>query len=265
MVRLVKMATVCVLAASLVSTVVAQDQKREQGQGRRPGGGFGGGFGGAIGGGFGATGLLAMPEVQKELGLNDEQKTKLQDLVNDLRQQAGGRGGVNFQELQNLSDEERQKRMDEFRKRAEEAAKKANETIAKILDAKQNDRYGQLQLQREGVAAIARAEIADKLNLTKEQKEKVAKIQEEGRSALRGGGAGFGQLSDEERREAFTKAQAAREKVTTDLAAVLTADQKASWEKMLGANFEFPQRGFGGGRPGGGEGGGDRKRPETKK
>lgn len=263
MMRLAKMVTVCALAVSLVSTAIAQDQKREQGQGRRPGG-FGGGLRTA-GGGFGNFSLVTLPEVQKELGVSDEQKTKLEDVVKDVGDQARQGGNLSLQEIQNLSNEERQKRFEEMRKKNEELAKKANEAIAKILDAKQNERYGQLQLQREGVAAIARAEIADKMKLTKEQKEKVAKIQEEGRSAQRGGG-NFAQLSDEERRELFTKAQAAREKVTADLAAVLTADQKASWEKMLGAKFDFPApRGFGGGRPGGGEGGGDRKRPDAKK
>lgn len=260
MVRFKAMVTGCLLLACLASAVVAQDQKPDQKQGRRPQGGAGAGFGGGFGGQQTGPQLLAIAEVQKELGISDEQKSKLEAVVNDLREQS--RGAFNFQDLQNLKEDEREKKLAEFRKKAEELGKKATESIGKILDAKQNERFGQLQLQREGIGAIVRDEVADKLKLSKEQREKLTKIQEESRSAQRGGG-NFGQLSEAERTELATKMREAREKRTTDMLAVLTADQKGSWEKMVGAKFEFPQpRGFGGG---GGQGGGDRKRPAPKK
>ncbi|MBI5760487.1 MAG: hypothetical protein HZA46_18385 [Planctomycetales bacterium] len=268
MVRFKTMVTGCLLLACLASAAVAQDQKPDQKQGRRPQGGGGAGFGGGFGGGgFGGPQagpqLLGIAEVQKELSISDEQKGKLEAVLNDLREQ--GRSGFNFQDFQSLKEDEREKKLAEFRKKAEELGKKATESIGKILDAKQLDRFGQLQLQREGVSAIARAEVADKLKLSKEQREKLTKIQEEGRTAQRGGG-NFGQLSEEERRAQFTKMQEARDKRTADMVAVLTADQKGSWEKMLGTKFDFPQpRGFGGGGQGGGQGGGERKRPATKK
>jgi Spy/CpxP family protein refolding chaperone len=263
MVRFKAMVTGCLLLACLVSAVVAQNQKPDQKPGQRPQGGGRGGFGG---GGFGGpqsgAALLGIAEVQKELGISDEQKGKLEAVLNDLREQ--GRSGFNFQDFQSLKEDEREKKMAEFRKKAEELGKKATESVSKILDAKQNERFGQLQLQREGIAATAKEEVADKLKLSKEQREKLTKIQEEGRTAQRGGG-NFGQLSEEERRAQFTKMQEARDKRTADMVAVLTADQKGSWEKMLGAKFDFPQpRGFGGGG-GGGQGGGEKKRPTTKK
>ncbi len=256
----------CCVLAILTSVAFAQNQN----QGRPPrGGGFGGGFG--PGGGMQAsTALLAIPEVQVELSLNDDQKKQIRELDDKVRQER--QGAFNFQELRDLKEEERQKKMDEFRKKNEEVNKSTIEQIGKILDANQNERLQQLRLQREGVAAIATANIAEKLELSQEQKDKISKIQVDARqnSPFGRGGAGGAQPSDEERRAAFEKFREAREKQNADLLAVLTADQKANWEKLQGKKFDFPQGGGfggpGGGRPGAGAPGGTpRRRPETKK
>lgn len=239
------------------STVQAQDR-----QGR-------GGFFGAQGGGFGGGGamLLGSPEVQKELGVSDEQKGLIEDMVADLREQfQPGRGGFNPQDFQNMSEEERRKFFEEGRKRMEETNKKTDEMIAMILDEKQSARFNELKLQTEGTGAFNRDEIAKKLNLTEQQREKMKKIQEEARpdpSQF----ANFRTMSAEERLEAFTKMREKGEKANADVLNVLTGEQKELWAKMQGKKFEFPQPafgGFGGGRrPGGG--GEQPGRPETKK
>jgi hypothetical protein len=257
----------CVLAL-VVSTASAQDQEKP----RRPGGGFGGRGGGPGGGGQDTLGILSMPEVQKELGLDDAKKKEVGEIVEKTQQEL--MASFNFRELQGLSDEERQKKMEEFRKKGEELNKKAVEQVGKVLDSKQFERFRELRLQREGVAALGRPEVAQKLELSQEQKDKVKKIQDDSRRDA-GGGAGFGRLSDEERREYFAKREERAQKVNSDLLAVLTSAQKESWEKMLGKKFDFPQRQFGGpggggrrGGPGGGGGGGEKgekKRPEAKK
>ncbi len=244
---------ILVLAATVAQ---AQDTKKGGGQGQGRGG-FGQGPGGFGPGGFGQQGggamLLGSPEVQKELAVTDEQKGLIEDMVADLREQGRNlfAGGGNFQEFQNLSQEERQKRFDEMRKKGEEMAKKSEEMVNMILEPKQVERLGQLRLQQENVVAFNRDDIAKKLGLTQEQRDKIKKIQEDGRPQGAGGGfQNFQNMSDEERREFFTKMREQREKVNTDLLAVLTADQKTNWEKMQGKKFEFPQPQFG--RPGGG-------------
>ena len=134
--------------------------------------------GGMSGRGAGAM-LLAMPEVQKELNLNDDQAKQVNTLLTDTREKLQSSfGRINFQELQNLSDEERQQRFNEMRKKAEEVTKGIDEKINQILDAKQTQRLSQLQLQREGAMALARPEVAKKLNLTEEQQAKIKQIQE---------------------------------------------------------------------------------------
>lgn len=211
--------------------------------------------------------LLAIPDVQKELAVSDEQKKQVDELVSNLQEQMRGAFG-SFEEIQNLSQEERQKRLEESRKRSEEANKNAEEKLGKILDAKQLERLNQLRLQREGQAAFNRAEIAKQLGLTDDQQAKIRKIQEESRPQARGGFGGQN-LSEEERSALFAQMRERREKAQADVLAVLTDEQKTKWAAMKGKEFKFPepQGGFGG-FDRGGRGGRpteERQRPERKK
>jgi len=189
--------------------------------------------------------LLGMEEVRAELETTDEQNKQLEELTADVRSRMREAFG-DFQSQQNLSDEERSKRRDESRKKMEEINKEADAKIATILKSEQAERLNQLRLQREGVYALARADVAETLALTQEQKEKVAKIVEAGQQ--QGANRNFRDLSDEERQKAFAEMREQREKTEADLAAVLTADQKTEWERMQGEKFEFPQGRFGGGQ-----------------
>jgi hypothetical protein len=248
-----------VLAAALA-------QAQDRGQGR---GGFG--YGGP---GGGNVSLLGMAEVQKEIAISDDQKKLLDDLQADLRDQFRTAFGdfqnlseeerrKRFEDFQKMSEEERRKQMDEFRKKGEEVTKKADEMLGMILDEKQLDRLSQLRLQREGVDSLSRDEVAKKLGLSEAQRAKLKKIQDDARSADQDFFRNMRNLSDEERREAFTKMREQRDKRRADLLAVLSDAQKESWEKMQGKKFEFPPpRGFGPGGPGGD---GVRQRPESKK
>ena len=261
-----------VLAGGTVLLVLAASavQAQDRGQGR---GGFGfGGPGGMQGGGN--VSLLVMPEVQKEIAISDDQKKLLDDLQADLREQIRTAFGdfqnlseeerrKRFQDIQNMSEEERRKQFDEFRKKGEEVSKKADEMLGMILDEKQLDRLSQLRLQREGIDSLSRDDVAKKLGLSEAQRAKLKKIQDDARTADQEFFRNMRNMSEDERREAFTKMREQRDKRRSDLVAVLTDTQKESWEKMQGKKFEFPQqRGFGPGGPGG-EGG--RQRPESKK
>lgn len=235
-------AVTLLLFASIAS---AQEQPRG-GRGGR--GGFGGMFNSPVG-------LLGMPEVQKELKLTEEQ-TK--DVDESLAQLRPGRGGFNFQELQNLSEEDRRKRMEELRAKAEEASKAAEEKMNKILKPEQLARLKQLTLQRQGAMALTRPDVAKDLGLSDEQQDKLRGIQA---SARQGGGGGrnFQDLSDEERQKLIAEGRARQEKAQADMLAVLTADQKAKFTELKGKEFTFPQFGFGGGGNRG-----ERRRPATK-
>lgn len=170
-------------------------------------------------GGGGVMGLLSMTEVQTELKLSDEQKEKFQSL----------RGERGTQE--NLSREERQKQR-------EELARKADEMVKTVLDEKQQQRLGELRLQSDGPGSLARAEVAEKLELDQAQKDQIAKIRSENTPTDR---TSFRNATPEEREKLMTAARERREKTNTALLEVLTAAQKESFEKMQGTKFTFPQ------------------------
>lgn len=199
-------------------------------QGQGPGGG---------GGGSSAM-LLTMPEVLKELNVTDDQKKQIETLSGQVREKLRASfGQINFQELQTLSPEEREKRFGEMRKKAEEATKGVEEKVAGILDAKQVARLKELQLQREGAAALARAEVIKKLDLTEEQQAKIKKIQEDARPK---GNLFDPNQSNEDRQAAFKKMREQMEKAQKDSLAVLSDDQMLEWTNMCGKTFKFPER-----------------------
>ena len=222
-------------ALLLATALLAQAQtQRGQQRGQRPGGqGRPGGFG------TGVTTLLAMPEVQKELGVTDQQKGLIDDMLKDLRGAGGRAGGTSRQDFQNLSQEERQKRIEELRKQGEERAKKAEDAAKLVLEPKQFERLIQLRLQREGTAALQRSDVSEKLGLTQDQKDKIRKIRDEARGNR--GTPGNRNASPEDRQKAAAEARDRREKANAAILGVLTAKQKETWEQLQGKKFDFPQ------------------------
>ena len=242
------------LGGVLVLTVSLASAQSPRGPGR-------GGFGGPGGMGGSSVLLLNIPEVQKEIGVTEAQQKQVDEIVKELQEQArasfGGRGGGDGQ-----SKEDRKKRSEEGRAKAEENAKKSEEKLAKVLDAKQMERLNQLRLQRDGVTALGRTEIAKQLGLSEEQQKKVREIQDAARPEGRGG------PPDGDREEFFKKMREKREKAQTDILAVLTTEQKTKWTAMQGKEFKFPEsatRFGGGGGPGGDGKKEEKKRPERKK
>ncbi len=185
--------------------------------------------------------LLAMPEVQKELNLNDDQAKQITTSLGERQAKLRAAiGPINFQELQNLSQEERQKRRDERRKKADEATKEIDEKVAGILDAKQAERLRQLQLQLEGARALNRPEVIKKLGLSEKQQAKIKKIQEDARP--KNPPSFDPNQSDADRQAAFQKIRDQFEKAQKDCLAELSDDQMLDWTKMCGNTFRFPQR-----------------------
>jgi len=228
----------------------------------QPPGGGGPPFGGGGRGGFGAmrmpaSMLLMMPEVQKELKITDDEKSQLEDLRAEQQKNFQSvMSGFDFRSLQDMSEEERTKKMSELRTKGEALSKQVDDKVGKILDEPQMKRLKQLQIQMEGIGAFARSEVIAKLALTDDQKAKIQQIQENGRP--QGRPAFDPDATPEERQAAFAKMaekmQESRAKMLKDALAVLTDDQLMDWTELTGKEFKFPQgrMGFGGfGGPGG--------------
>ncbi len=118
--------------------------------------------------------------------------------------------------------------------------KKIDAEVEKLLEPQQRDRLKQLALQRTGMTAFAQDQVARDLGLEDDQKELVKHILEDQQKKMQDyfrtmieAGNGFSQ----EKIGEFTKKQ--REQTESDLSIILTPDQKAKWEEMQGAKFDF--------------------------
>jgi hypothetical protein len=223
------------------------------------------GFGGPGGMMGSSLGLLGIREVQKELGIDDDQQKEIKELsAEQQKRMRTAFQGVDFRGMQDMSPEERDKLFAEIGKKTQAVAKDINAKLDKILKKEQSERLAQLRLQREGLMAFYRPEVREELGLTEAQWAKMQKIREDARP--QGGFPGM-DASEEERREFFTKMQQQREKADADVLGVLTAAQKEKWAEMKGKEFKFPQPKFGPGGPGkpGGFGLGGKKPVEKRR
>ena len=230
-----------VLAVGLAMSVIAAPTFA-QGQGGRQGGR--GGFGGRGGGG---SFLLQIPEVQKELKIDEGQLEALK-LLNEANQ---AKSRELRQNSANLTDDQRR---EQFRAMAAAQQKE----VANILNATQVARLKQLEIQRAGIGALRQTSVQTALNLTADQKAKLEAQQTADREAMRAAFQGFrgqdGQRpTPEQLTEARKKMEDLRKASEAKTLAILTDAQKKQFESMKGAPFTFPQR-MGGRRRGGNNG-----------
>lgn len=224
--------------------VSAQDQpKKQRGQ-------FGGGGPGGAGG-FNRGSklmLLANEAVQKELDLSDEQKTSLKGISDEVAKETR----EIFSGVRDLSKEERETKMEELRKKVAEKTKEVEGKATEVLLANQRERLDQISLQQRGLSALTDEDVAKKLGISDDQKQKLTAAREESGKKMREAFQGAGKGEDREKaREKFAEL---RKESEEGVLAVLTSEQKEAFEKLKGPKFEMPQgAGFGGGNFGKGK------------
>ncbi len=186
-----------------------------------------GGFGG------GAAAFLMAPNVQKDLKLTDAQVGKVQDALREIREKHEG----DYSALRDASPDERWAKMATLNETVSDEVKKALS-----LSAEQSKRFDQISFQAQGVQAFANATVAEKLNLTNEQKSKVREIVEATRSSF--AGAFNKDASEQERTQARNKRAATQKENMTKVQALLTDDQKKAWKELTGEPIEiqYPAR-----------------------
>lgn len=242
-----RLMTVCVAALALTAST-AWAQPGQPGRG-----GPGGMMGGMMGGQNMGLMLLANPQVQKELELVDDQKAKIKELSDKL--QADMREA--FTGMRDLSQEDRQKKMEELRKKGEERMASLQKEVDKVLLPQQQKRLKQIRFQVLGDRALSDAEIVKELGITDEQKTKLEAIAKESRDATQKLYEGVRDLPQAERQAKFTelreKMDTARKEVQEKTLAVLTDAQKAKLKELKGAEFKLDTRqmfqGRGGAKP----------------
>jgi hypothetical protein len=206
------------------------------------------GFGGFAGGAFGGNSLVMLAgneAVQKDVGVNGDVAEKLNSLRDDLnaaRQKEYQTSGINPQDFQNLTQEQRQKMNQIGNKLNEEFDPK----VKTLLSADQVKRLQEIRLlaawQNQGSPALLLADVASELKLSDEQRQKLNALTME-----------YTQKQRELFAGGFDQAAAAkmREERTAKALDVLTAEQKEKLTSLKGKPFDVSQLGGGfGGRRG---------------
>lgn len=241
-------------ASILAMMIMAAAPAFAQGPGGGRGGrGFGGGFGGGFGRGNSPYALLAVPAVQEELALSDEQKTQSAVLVTAMREAARNNGpqqGLDRESLRNMSDEQRRERFAAMGKEMEERNAKLlaeyQPKFAEVLDEAQLQRLHQISWQSQGPRALRDPELAKALGLSQEQQDKIAAVFTENRGPGPGGNQGFRGRNDDnggdreaQRAEFQARMAEMNAKVDHDVKGVLTDAQKTELNNLLGAQFDL--------------------------
>lgn len=214
-----------IAAAFMAVAVMVQVSLAQPGEGRR-GRGPGGGFGGPPT----PVRLLGIREVQDALKLTGDQKTKITDLNEKVREEirSAMQDGGGREKVQKLMDETTAK-------------------VKEILDEGQQKRLLGIFIQVNGANAAVNPEVAKELNITDDQKKKIEEIRQKNMDSMRGL---RDQAGDREAmREKFNKL---RDEESKAILAVLTEPQQKQLDELKGekVNVDLSQlRGFGG--PGG--------------
>jgi hypothetical protein len=199
------------------------------------------GFGMMGGGIFFVAGNEA---VQKEIGIDSAAASKLQRIVEEYRQDMrteNERGGINFQALQDLSPEERDKRMKEINDKRAVIIKKLNEKfvpqLKEALSSLQFERLQQIGWQAGGSQAVVTdPQLAKELDHKNDQIEKIAAINMEYQRKQRelftpGGGGDF--------QAVFIKILDLNKERDGKAMELLTKDQQAKLANLKGTAFDL--------------------------
>lgn len=216
-----------------------------------PGGPGRGGPGGRFGRGFGGPGSMMLlslagdDEVQKAIGVSDEQKGYLEILRDQVKEE-----NQEFaQSIESLSGEERFAKM---RERGEKRGPEIEGDLKEVLGEAHYARLKQIRLQMVGVMEWMNPDTARDIGLTEDQLTEL-------RDSMR---EQFSQLRGIDREQMRSKMGELRKSFEEKALALLTDKQKERWQAMLGEpagiDFERLQQSL---RPEGGRGPRGESRP----
>jgi hypothetical protein len=232
---------VAVSATAMISAAGAQDR----GDGPAPAAAAGSGRSEGLAGMMRSMGtgpqtpvtVLMAPAVQKELKLTEAQKTKVFDL--SIRATESQRDLLQSMFLGGGGDPRAMLAARNGLRRENEQA------IAQVLDAKQRERFDQTVLRAEGPLAIARPDVAAKINLNRSQQEHVQGIvaqlqQSQFLMYMRvRRGAVTGDVSPAQLAQVRGMMGRLSDEAVQELGKVVDRKQKAAFNKLLGAPFDL--------------------------
>lgn len=179
-----------------------------------------------MGGGMGGIFMLSQEPVQKELKFTDEQKSKAQDALNEIRQ-------AHMDEMTAIREAPQEERMTKMM--ALNKAMTAEAVKALSLNEEQVKRFHQIGLQVMHGMAFSQKVVQDKLKLTEDQKKQIQELVEATRTQMQE----IRQNNQGNFEEIMKQSTALQKETGTKIHALLTDDQKAAWKELTGAHFEY--------------------------
>ena len=164
--------------------------------------------------------LATLDEVQAELKMTDEQKTRVAEINDELGEKRRELFGTGFEGWS------------EIRPRMEELNRDASESVDKVLDPAQRKRLQEIAIQQNGPRSLGDPDVVAELGLSDEQKTKLAAAVEENSQAFE---KAFAESGREDWRQ---KAGELADEADKRLLGVLTKEQQAKFEHMEGKEFE---------------------------
>lgn len=173
--------------------------------------------------------LLQRDDVQEDLKLTDDQKSKLRDFQGNMQQKMQ-------EQMASVMASGQRPNQQEMRAMFERMNKEASDEVAKILTADQSKRLNEISIQLAGNQAVMRDDVKKELKLTAEQETKIRELQGKAREANQAlmRQARDGNIAWEEvgkRRENNDKI------LNEEIGKILTAAQREQLAKMGGAKF----------------------------
>ena len=181
--------------------------------------------------------MLRLEQVQKEMNLSEEQTAKVKEVTEKL----GEEMREQYAALRQIED--RQQRMEKTTALGNEFDGKLREQIRDVVEREQMMRLYQIRIQvRPVVDSLSNRYVAGRLELTDEQKEKLAEIGKDSRARQTELFGTMRDATDDQRSEAFQKLRTIRSEADEKALGLLTAEQKAAFEEMKGKEIELETR-----------------------
>lgn len=178
--------------------------------------------------------LASLPEVQNELKMNDEQKTRVAEINDELREGRREIFGTGFD------------KWNEIRGRVQQLNRDASKEVDDLLEPAQRKRLQEINVQQNGPRALNDPDVIAELGLSDEQKAKLAAADEENNKA-------FEKAVEESGRDDWRqRAGELSEEADQRLLSVLTEQQQKQFEAMEGEEFNIDLSQLFRGRRGGG-------------
>ena len=175
--------------------------------------------------------LVFHDKAQVDLKLSDKQKEKLLDKLSGYLPEMM----PTFEKMKDAQQADKQKMMQELRQKWH---KKLTADLKDVLEAKQQERLGQLSIQQEGLfVVLGESETSKKLHITDEQRKQamgvVQELQKKVEPLIKEAQSGGNH------EEIHRKVMKIRKEHEGKIEAILSDAQKKQWKEMIGEPFDL--------------------------